>query len=91
MVAGVEYLENAKRGYSLELVRQFEKNDPGTTEKSIPSVFLINLKAQIALNDVFRLKVAANNLSNRRYFSSADERTPLAVGRHLNLELSVQF
>jgi iron complex outermembrane receptor protein len=92
IVGGIEYEAFENRwNASLEIVRQFEKGDPGPDEFERDAALVINAKAEMGLWENFRIRVSGLNLTDEAYFDSADNRAPLAVGRCLGIELLAGF
>ena len=91
VIAGIEYEPGKRWGALFEIVRQFEKNDPGPDELTRDSAFLINLRGDIAVHDNLTFRISGLNLTNETYFDSADNRAPLAIGRNVGFELLANF
>ena len=92
VVGGIEYLTSGGRwSASMEVVRQFEKSDPGPDELLREAAWVLNAKTEVGLLENLRIRVSGLNLTNETYFDSADNRAPLAWGRSLGAELLVDF
>lgn len=88
LLTGIEYEgPNDRWSGSFELIRQFEKKDPGPVELSIDAALLINLKAAFKISQNVGFGVSGSNLTNETYFASADDRAPYSPGRSFGLEL----
>ena len=92
LVGGIEYGTFGSRwNASMEVVRQFEKSDPGPDELLREAAWVLNASAEVGLLQNLRIRVSGLNLTNETYFDSADNRAPLAWGRSLGAELLVDF
>lgn len=91
MIGGIEYLASTRWSVSTELVRQFNKSDPGPDELVRDAAFVWNLRGEVGITGNFRLRLDALNLNNEDYFDSADNRAPKAIGRSVGLELLATF
>jgi len=74
--------------YGFEWEYRHGKNRPGSGEKPIPSTHLVSAFMRFLITPALRGSISATNLLNRKYYSSADEKTPLAPGAGLALGVS---
>lgn len=62
-----------------------ELDDPGSGERAIPSATLLSASVGYRVRPGLRLNLTADNLLDEEYFSSADDKAPLAPGRSVGL------
>jgi iron complex outermembrane receptor protein len=63
------------------------KRDPGSGEKPIPGASLLSAGVRYRIGTDLELRLSARNLLDEEYFSSADDKVPLAPGRSLSVGL----
>ncbi len=64
---------------------RWDKDDPGSSEKAIPSAHILGASAQYSLNNGLALRLTGHNLLDEEYFNSADEKVPLSAGRSIGV------
>lgn len=88
LLTGIEYEDRKSRwSGSFEMIRQFEKSDPGPVENPLEAALLVNLKASFKVSRNVAFGVSGSNLTDEVYFASADDRAPYSPGRTFGLEL----
>lgn len=66
---------------------RFAKSDPGSGESAIGAADLLSTVVSVDLVNGFSLGLGGRNLLDERYFSSADDKAPVARGRSISLSL----
>ncbi|MFQ5349482.1 MAG: TonB-dependent receptor [Thermoanaerobaculia bacterium] len=61
------------------------KRDPGSGEKPIPGASLLSAGVRYKIADGVELRLNGRNLLDESYFSSADDKVPLAPGRSVGI------
>jgi iron complex outermembrane receptor protein len=79
--------ERERWSFGTRWTHRWEKDDPGSGEKVIPSAELLSAFVSVRIADAWMLSAGGSNLLDDEYFRSADRKAPFAQGRAVSLQL----